>query len=120
VSEQLGNGIAAVESCVTAVYIALRFLGESFSEMQTFVAACGGDVDTIGAMAGAVWGAVNGASSLPSDRLLKLEQRDRLLAVAGALHERTKAFPQNLYIVYSQQVARYISRKLHASPTLSR
>ena len=89
VSEQLGNGIAAVESCVTAVYIALRFLGESFSEMQTFVAACGGDVDTIGAMAGAVWGAVNGASSLPSDRLLKLEQRDRLLAVAGALHERS-------------------------------
>ncbi len=90
VSEQLGNGIAAVESCVTAVYIALRFLGESFSEMQTFVAVCGGDVDTIGAMAGAVWGAVNGASSLPSDRLLKLEQRDRLLAVAGALHERSR------------------------------
>jgi poly(ADP-ribose) glycohydrolase ARH3 len=89
VSEKLGNGIAAVESCVTAVYIASRFLGESFIEMQAFVASCGGDVDTIGAMAGAVWGAMNGASSLPEDRLLKLEQRERLLAVAGALHERS-------------------------------
>lgn len=89
VRERLGNGIAAPESCVTAVYIASRFLGASFDEVQAFVASCGGDVDTIGAMAGAVWGTANGASSLPSGRLDELEQRDRLRAVARALHEKS-------------------------------
>ena len=89
VRDRLGNGIAAAESCVTAVYIALRFLGESFAEVPAFAAACGGDVDTIGAMAGAIWGAANGASSLPSDSLSELEDRDRLLAAAAALHEHS-------------------------------
>ena len=90
VSRELGNGIAASESCVTAVYIALRFLKQPFTKMQDFVAICGGDVDTIGAMAGAVWGAANGASRLPSDLLHKLEQRDRLVAAAAALHKRSR------------------------------
>lgn len=88
VSRRLGNGIAASESCVTAIYIALRFMERSFEDMQGFVAGCGGDVDTIGAMAGAVWGAANGAASLPSDKLAKLEQRARLVRLAAALHER--------------------------------
>jgi len=34
-------------------------------------------------------GSANGATSLPADRLLKLEQGDRLRAVAGALYEVT-------------------------------
>ena len=88
VSRRLGNGVAASESCVTALYIALRFMKSSFEDMQGFVASCGGDVDTIGAMAGAVWGAANGAASLPSEKLAKLEQRARLVALAAALHER--------------------------------
>jgi ADP-ribosylglycohydrolase len=56
VRAELGNGIAATESCVTAVYIAARFLADSFESMISFVASCGGDVDTIGAMAGGIWG----------------------------------------------------------------
>lgn len=90
VRRELGNGIAAVASCVTAVYLAARFLGAPFLEMQAFVAAGGGDVDTIGAMAGGVWGAANGAAGLPADRLVKLEQREKLLAVARALHETSR------------------------------
>ncbi|MBW1809930.1 MAG: ADP-ribosylglycohydrolase family protein [Deltaproteobacteria bacterium] len=89
VSQQLGNGIAAARSCVTAVYIAAQFLGESFVEMQGFVAACGGDVDTIGAMAGAIWGAANGAATLPADDLARLEQRERIQALAVALYGRS-------------------------------
>ncbi len=87
VSKRLGHGIAAAESCVTALYVALRFLPRTFGEMHEFVVACRGDVDTIGAMAGAIWGAANGVSSLPSIPLRRLEQRDRLLAVARALHD---------------------------------
>ena len=89
VRRRLGNGIAAAESCVTAVYIAARFLNEPFDEMLGFVASCRGDVDTIGAMAGAIWGAKNGTSGLPADKLTTLEQRDRIVAVADALHKRS-------------------------------
>jgi ADP-ribosylglycohydrolase len=88
VSRMLGNGITADAACVTAFYIALRFLDRSFQEMQQFVAASRGDVDTIGAMAGALWGAANGAAKLPPDRLTKLEQRGRLVNLASALHAR--------------------------------
>jgi ADP-ribosylglycohydrolase len=84
----LGNGIAASESCVTAIYIALRSLDFPFLEMLSFVAGCRGDVDTIGAMAGAVWGAANGSAGLPLGILAKLEQRDRILAAAAALLAR--------------------------------
>ena len=88
VSRRLGNGIAASESCVTAIYIAVRFLKNPFTEMQQFVIHVGGDVDTIGAMAGAVWGAANGASKLPPDGLARLEQRDRLELVVAELYDR--------------------------------
>ncbi len=54
VRRHLGNGVAASESCVTAVYIAVRFMRSSFEEMHTFVVDCGGDVNTIDAMAGAI------------------------------------------------------------------
>ena len=86
VAQKLGNGVAASESCVTAVYLALRFLVRPFQEMLDFIAAGRGDVDTIGAMAGAVWGAANGAVRLPSDRLAKLEQRERIATLAAALY----------------------------------
>lgn len=82
----LGNSLAASDSCVTAIYIALRFLGQPFRDMQRFAVQVGGDVDTIGAMAGAIWGAANGIDGLPPDELLKLEQRERLLETACALY----------------------------------
>ncbi|MGM9484449.1 ADP-ribosylglycohydrolase family protein [Roseateles sp. NT4] len=88
VSRRLGNGVAAVESCVTAIYLAGRFLNEPFSDLLSFIADCGGDVDTIGSMAGALWGATRGRSNLPADGLDRLEQLDRLLTLAAALHAR--------------------------------
>jgi poly(ADP-ribose) glycohydrolase ARH3 len=88
VVRQLGNRVAAHESCVTAVYLALRFRDQPFAAMQQFIAACGGDADTIGAMAGAVWGAANGYRNLPQESLARLEQRERLLALATSLHGR--------------------------------
>ena len=88
VAGHLGNTTAAGESCVAAVYLAARFLDRSFLELQAFVAAAGGDVDTIGAMAGAVWGAANGSARLPADELRRLEAVERLSAIAAALHAR--------------------------------
>jgi ADP-ribosylglycohydrolase len=45
-----------------------------------------GDVDTIGAMSGALWGAANGISRLPKSSLELLEDRERIQQVAEALH----------------------------------
>jgi poly(ADP-ribose) glycohydrolase ARH3 len=50
-------------------------LASPFDTMLRSIAALGGDVDTIGAMAGALWGAANGASTLPA---VPLEGRRRL------------------------------------------
>jgi poly(ADP-ribose) glycohydrolase ARH3 len=89
VRSTLGNGVAAAESCVTAIYLGLRFLRKPFLDLQAFVANCGGDVDTIGAMSGALWGAANGLSMLPESSLELLEDRERFQQVANRLHETT-------------------------------
>ncbi len=81
----LGHGVAAHESAVTAVYAAVRHFGAPFEDLMTFVVSLGGDVDTIAAMAGAVWGARNGAARLPAEPLARLEDRARFEAAAAAL-----------------------------------
>jgi ADP-ribosylglycohydrolase len=85
VATKLGNGITAVTSCPTALYIALRHMRTSFESMMEFIIACRGDVDTIGAMSGALWGIVNGAERLPQ---VRLEARDLLVDVATRLFRR--------------------------------
>ena len=87
VAAELGNGIAAVESCVTAVYIALAFRDSSFNELLEFSIILRGDVDTIAAMACAVWGAARGINALPEAQLERLEQCERLKALAQSLME---------------------------------
>ncbi len=87
VARRLGNGIAATESCVTALYAALRFLHVPLPDLLAFVAKCRGDVDTIGAMAGAIWGAANGSGRIPPDLLRRLEQRHRIEQVGAALFQ---------------------------------
>lgn len=81
---QLGNGITVPTSCITAVYSALRHLALPFETMLQFIASLGGDVDTIGAMAGALWGAANGASTLPA---VPLEGRSRLEETATRIFQ---------------------------------
>ena len=86
VAEQLGNGVAANQSCVTAVYLAARFMGRPFEELMEFVAEVGGDVDTIGAMGGAIWGAANGAARLPGELVENLEKSEKLSALGQRMH----------------------------------
>jgi len=83
-SRTLGNGITAQSSCATALYIALRHLDLPFNELLAFSRACGGDVDTISAMAGTLWGAYNGAGSISA---IQVEQHSKLEYVAIKLLE---------------------------------
>ncbi len=85
VAMKLGNGITAPTSCPTALYVALRHMKTSFEAMMEFIITCRGDVDTIGAMAGALWGIVNGAERLPQ---VRLEARDLLADVAMRMFKR--------------------------------
>jgi ADP-ribosylglycohydrolase len=90
VATKLGNGITAPTSCPTALYVALRHMGTSFEAMMEFIISCRGDVDTIGAMAGALWGIVNGTERLPQ---IRLESRDMLLDVATRMFRRHQRSP---------------------------
>jgi poly(ADP-ribose) glycohydrolase ARH3 len=79
---KLGNGITAETSCVTALFAALRFRGSTYEEMLAFLIRCRGDVDTLAAMAGAMWGAANGAGKLPR---MALERRDHIASAGEQL-----------------------------------
>lgn len=68
----LGNRPTAHESVPAAIYAAAAH--ESIEDAITFAVRCGGDTDTLAAMAGAIAGARTGASTIPTDWLDALEQ----------------------------------------------
>ncbi len=88
VVQQLGNGMAALDSCVTALYISSRYIDLPFSSMLEFIKKCSGDTDTIAAMAGAIWGAYNGMNSLNRSDIEKLESASRITQLAKKLYNR--------------------------------
>lgn len=87
VARSLGSTMTATESCITAIFIASSFVDDEFEELIHFGRRCGGDVDTILAMAGAMWGAANGAARIPSNLTNELEQLERIEAIAGGLYD---------------------------------
>lgn len=95
VARELGNGIAAAESCVTAIYLGLRFRDAPFERWLDFAIRLRGDVDTIAAMTGAIWGAANGLRALPAQRLQALEQVESLAAMAQALADAVRRRPRD-------------------------
>ncbi len=96
VRSRLGMGIQATQSCVTAIYLAARFVDAPFDSLLRFVADGGGDVDTVGAMAGAIWGARNGFAGLPPARVRGVEDADRIDDLATQLHERSLTLPSSV------------------------
>ena len=80
---ELGNGVLARDSALTAVALALLTRERPFEELLVGARRIGGDVDTIGAMAGAIWGAARGAGELPQASLGRLEERRRIEAAAA-------------------------------------
>jgi poly(ADP-ribose) glycohydrolase ARH3 len=68
----LGNGILAIESVPLALFCFLRW-GSDFESAVVQTALCGGDVDSIAAMNGALSGALVGAAGLPAQWLTRAE-----------------------------------------------
>ena len=75
VAAALGNSAVAEESVPTAIYAAVSH--RRFEDAVSFAVRCGGDTDTIGAMAGAIAGARDGASAIPERWLAALEDGRR-------------------------------------------
>ncbi len=86
VRKELGNGIAATHSCITAIYIAIRFIHHPFLDMLDFIQKCSGDTDTIAAMAGSIWGAYNGSTHLIQEAT-NLESKDEILELSIRLYQ---------------------------------
>lgn len=87
VASGLGNSITAAESCVTAIYAALRFRHKSLKELLAYVIGIGGDVDTIAAMACGIWGAGRQPGDIPYDCFIKTEDSFRIRSLGLRLAE---------------------------------
>ena len=85
VAKTLGNGMTVTASCPTALYISCAHLESSFEQMAEFAGQCGGDTDTITAMAGAIWGAARGVDALPIAWLEELEDMQSIRETAMRL-----------------------------------
>ncbi len=92
----LGNGISASESCVTAICFALRYRFESHGAMLRKIWKLGGDTDTIGAMAGAIWGAFNGLGKIDPQKVSSIENSEQILELAKRLYEVAYEKPEAL------------------------
>lgn len=87
---RLGNGLTADESVPLALYAFLRW-SPNFEEVIVNTARCGGDVDTICALSGALTGALTGAAALPRRWLENAEAVDEATRLADRLFERWSA-----------------------------
>lgn len=87
IADTLGNGIAAIESTVTAIYVAFSHLQKTYVEMISCIQQIKGDTDTIAAMAGAIWGAKNGYDVINHPLMNKLESHQVLINHAKQLYE---------------------------------
>ena len=86
VKKLFGNEITAEQSCITAIYLSMKFRNEPFLNLLNFIKKLGGDTDTIAAMSGAIWGAFNGAEKMQESVLPKIEKQDEIKNIAVLLH----------------------------------
>jgi ADP-ribosylglycohydrolase len=91
-ARQLGHGVLAHESAVTAVLAFVR-CSNDFMKLMEFVVAVGGDTDTIAAMAGGLCGALNGSDILPHEFLDRLEDRCNIESLGRRLHQAWASRP---------------------------
>ncbi len=83
-----GHGIAAADSCMTAIFAAFQFLQESYQDMIEFICQCGGDTDTISAMAGGIWGAYHGYEAMSQLKVDTLELGETMVVLADKVFDK--------------------------------
>lgn len=86
IRQYFGNSISAISSVPSAVYIGLHFADKPFTEVISTCQQLGGDTDTIAAMAGAIWGTINGSEGIPSTYLHAIEQFENIKETSTQLY----------------------------------
>ena len=85
---EVGNGIRASEAVAAAIWASLRY-GRTPEDCVVRAVGFGGDTDTIGAMAGALVGALHGAAWIPARWYDNIENgehgRDEIVSLARRL-----------------------------------
>lgn len=84
--EEIHNSAFVVDSLRTALWAVLR--AATFEEALCTVVNLGDDADTVGAITGALAGALHGEAAIPPRWLTALQLREPLRAVADRLAER--------------------------------
>lgn len=87
---RLGNGIAALDSVVTAI-ACFASAPNSFEHVVTSAIFLGGDTDTIAAMAGAVSGAFVGRAGIPEDLIAAVEDHHKGVTYVAELSQKLHA-----------------------------
>lgn len=54
--------------------------------MLTKIYKLGGDTDTIGAMAGAIWGAFNGCDAIDKSKIMRIENLAKIVELSEQLY----------------------------------
>jgi len=90
IKQRLGNGIAALESCVTAIYFALKYRDQQLITLFERITQMGGDTDTICAMSGAIWGSFNGKTRIGAQLAQDAEGVQQVMELARLLYHKTK------------------------------
>ncbi|GLS26532.1 ADP-ribosylglycohydrolase family protein [Marinibactrum halimedae] len=91
IKRKLGNGIAAPQSCVTAIYFSLKFRDQTFDSMLSQIFSLGGDVDTISSMACAIWGAFHGIKHINNSNITNIENSKKIITLAELLFRKSQA-----------------------------
>ena len=84
--EEIGTGKYVLESIPAAICCFINS-PSSFEDTLLNAVNAGGDTDSIAAMAGALSGALNGASAIPMRWLMELENKDEIIFLANRLHD---------------------------------
>lgn len=85
VARQVGNGVTVPQSVPTAILVASTMIDDDFLALIEFCRQMGGDVDTIAAMAGALYGSFHGAEVFPAGLLDEVEGIGRLAILSEEL-----------------------------------
>lgn len=94
-AEVTGNGVAAHESVAAALAAGLRHPDDPVAAIS-FAVRMAGDTDTIAAMTGSLVGSRTGARALPVELTARLEERERIEAVAARLAAATWRAPTGI------------------------
>lgn len=85
IRKQLGNGVCAQDSVVTAIYLAFAFEQQSLQSLVDKCIELKGDSDSIASMACGLWGARNGQENIPEELINSIENAELITSQAKAL-----------------------------------